>query len=132
MKNYYHILGLNRTASRREIRRATYKLGKQLHQHKSKLKERDNDRFIDVIEAYTVLYDDDTREEYHWLFDLESGKKQLREHALPFHRKTYERSSQYGIWCGENYAKQPFKTFRHDMKPLSGFGWLNIFSSIPI
>lgn len=128
MKNYYHILGLNRTASRREIRRKTYDLGKQFHPKKSKLKELDAPNFIDVIEAYTVLYDDETREIYHWLLDHDSGKKQLREPAIPSHRKIVEIASYRGIGHGREYTKQPFWIFRDDLKST---GWWNIFAIIP-
>lgn len=129
MKNYYDILGVNRNTSTKNIKRRTFELGKKLHPKKSNDKTLDSKKFIVIIEAYVVLYNDKTREVYNWLLDHNSGKSKLREQALISHLKTIEIESNRGIGIGLEYTKQPFWIFRDDMK--SSFWW-NIASSIPI
>lgn len=60
-KNYYDILGVSKTASKDEIRRAYRKLAHELHPDKQGGKA---DRFREVNEAYEALSDDTKRSQY--------------------------------------------------------------------
>jgi len=60
-KDYYKILGVNRTASKEEIKKAFRKLAHQYHPDK---KEGDEGKFKEVSEAYAVLSDEKRRSEY--------------------------------------------------------------------
>lgn len=60
-KNYYDILGVPRSASKDEIKKAFHKLAHKYHPDK---KGGDEDKFKEVSEAYKVLSDDKRRSEY--------------------------------------------------------------------
>ena len=60
-KNYYEILGVDKTASKDEIKKAFRKLAHKYHPDK---KDGDADKFKEINEAYTVLSDDQKRQQY--------------------------------------------------------------------
>lgn len=60
-KDYYHILGVNKSASKEEIKKAFYKLAHKYHPDK---KEGDEAKFKEVNEAYQVLSNDSKRSQY--------------------------------------------------------------------
>ena len=62
-RDYYEILGVSRTASADEIRRAHRKLALQHHPDRSKAKDAPQ-KFAEVQEAYEVLSDEDKRRQY--------------------------------------------------------------------
>ena len=61
MKDYYETLGVNKGASKDEIKKAFYKLAHKYHPDK---KEGDEKKFKQVNEAYQVLSDDAKRSKY--------------------------------------------------------------------
>lgn len=61
MKNYYQILGVDKSASKDEIKKAFRKLAHQYHPDK---KTGDEAKFKELNEAYQVLSDDGKREQY--------------------------------------------------------------------
>ncbi len=60
-KDYYEILGVNKNASKDEIKKAFYKLA---HKHHPDKKEGNEAKFKEVNEAYQVLSDDSKRAKY--------------------------------------------------------------------
>lgn len=60
-KNYYDILGVDKKASKDEIKKAFRKLAHQYHPDK---KDGDESKFKEVNEAYTILSDDNKRAQY--------------------------------------------------------------------
>lgn len=61
MKNYYEILGIEKTASKDDVKKAFRKLAAKYHPDK---KGGDEAKFKEVSEAYSVLGDDKKRAEY--------------------------------------------------------------------
>src|SRR3989338_6552277 len=61
MKDYYNVLGINKNASKDEIKKAFYKLAHKYHPDK---KEGNESKFKQVNEAYQVLSDDAKRSKY--------------------------------------------------------------------
>jgi len=60
-KDYYEVLGIDKKASKDDIKKAFHKLAHKYHPDK---KEGDADRFKEVSEAYSILSDDKKRAEY--------------------------------------------------------------------
>lgn len=60
-KDYYNTLGVNKGASKEEIKKAFYKLAHKYHPDK---KEGDEKKFKEVNEAYQTLSDDQKRAQY--------------------------------------------------------------------
>lgn len=61
MKDYYNTLGVSKTASKDEIKKAFRKLAHEYHPDKNK---GDDTKFKEINEAYTVLSDDQKRQQY--------------------------------------------------------------------
>ena len=59
-KNYYDVLGLDKSAKKDEIKKAFYKLASKYHPDKGG----DAEKFKEINEAYQVLSDDKKRKEY--------------------------------------------------------------------
>jgi len=62
-RDYYEILGVNKNASKAEIKKAYRKLALKYHPDKNPDKDAE-ERFKEISEAYAVLYDDDKRGMY--------------------------------------------------------------------
>ncbi|KAJ8028781.1 DnaJ-like subfamily A member 3, mitochondrial [Holothuria leucospilota] len=63
-KDFYKILGVPKTASQKEIKKAYYELAKKYHPDKNKGDETAAKKFAEVAEAYETLGDDARRQEY--------------------------------------------------------------------
>lgn len=69
-KDYYEILGVSKSASKEEIKKAFYKLAAKYHPDK---KGGDEAKFKEINEAYQVLSDDKKRKEYDTFGQTFSG-----------------------------------------------------------
>ncbi|MFY9332034.1 MAG: molecular chaperone DnaJ [Candidatus Nanopelagicales bacterium] len=63
-KDFYAVLGVSKTATADEMKKAYRKLARELHPDKNPGNKTAEDRFKEVSEAYDVLSDDKTRQEY--------------------------------------------------------------------
>lgn len=62
-RDYYEILGIDKNASKAEIKKAYRKLALKFHPDKNPDKDAE-EKFKDISEAYAVLYDDEKRNRY--------------------------------------------------------------------
>ena len=62
-KDYYDILGIDRSADKKDIKKAYRKLALKYHPDKNK-QEGAEEKFKEISEAYAVLYDDEKRKLY--------------------------------------------------------------------
>ncbi|ROT80429.1 dnaJ-like subfamily B member 9 precursor [Penaeus vannamei] len=65
-KDYYEVLGIRRSASDREIKKAFRKLAVQYHPDKNK-EPGAEEKFREIAEAYEVLSDEDKKREYDYM-----------------------------------------------------------------
>ena len=64
MKDYYKILGVEKNASKDEIKKAFRKMAHEYHPDKNKGNEEASKKFKEATEAYSVLSDDSKRKQY--------------------------------------------------------------------
>jgi molecular chaperone DnaJ len=64
MKDYYKILGVDKSASKDEIKKAFRKMAHQYHPDKTKNDAEAGQKFKEASEAYSVLSDDSKRKQY--------------------------------------------------------------------
>lgn len=84
-KDYYDLLGLDRTATDRQIKKAFRKLALQYHPDKNQEKGAE-DKFREIAEAYDVLSDEDKRKKYDMYGheDLNGGGGSTGQHGHAF------------------------------------------------
>ena len=63
MKDYYKILGVDRKATKEEIKRAYRKLALKYHPDRNK-EPNAEEKFKEIVEGYTILCDERKRKEY--------------------------------------------------------------------
>src|SRR5687767_10105072 len=63
-KDYYEILGVKKTATDDELKKAYRALAKKFHPDKNKGNKEAENKFKEISEAYAVLSDKDKREQY--------------------------------------------------------------------
>lgn len=131
MPDYYNILKLNRTATKRQIQKRTYSLGRSVHPKKASPDLIDSNGFVEIVEAYSILSNESTREIYHWILDHDSGVKVLGEQAIAKHQRKLDIESYRGRGLGYSYLKEPFWVFKDDFGSSKWWSWWEIFSYFP-
>lgn len=63
-RDYYQVLGVDRNASKEEIRKAYYKLAMKYHPDHNPGDKQAEEKFLEASEAYQALYDENTRKRY--------------------------------------------------------------------
>merc|ERR1712062_575117 len=64
--DYYKSLGINRSATKNEIKKAYFQLAKRHHPDVNTGNPSAKQKFQEIAEAYTVLSDDAKRKHYDW------------------------------------------------------------------
>jgi DnaJ-class molecular chaperone len=64
MKDYYKTLGVEKTASKDDLKKAFYKLAHKYHPDKNKSSDEASKKFKEASEAYAILSDDTKRAQY--------------------------------------------------------------------
>ena len=83
-KDYYQTLGVSKTASQDEIRKAFRKLARQHHPDVAKDKKAAESKFKEINEAYEVLGDPDKRRKYDELGANWRMYEQAQQQGQPF------------------------------------------------
>ncbi|KAL3901545.1 MAG: hypothetical protein SGCHY_000529 [Lobulomycetales sp.] len=64
-EDYYKLLGVKRSATKKEIKKAYRDMSRRLHPDKNKDDPKANEKFAQLAEAYQVLTDDKKRRIYN-------------------------------------------------------------------
>ena len=63
-KDYYQVLGLDKSATKGDIKKAYHKITVIVHPDKNRNSKESKEKFIDLAAAYELLHDDETRQDY--------------------------------------------------------------------
>lgn len=112
----YEILQVDPTSSTEEIKSSYYRLAKQLHPDKNRLKQSSSSSFNQVLEAYKILSDPEKRRDYDMLNkESSAGKKDdwvyewLEKQVAKTEQEWIERRKQYvreGLHCKQQQQQQ--------------------------
>jgi curved DNA-binding protein len=81
MKDYYHVLGVQKNATVDEIKKAYRKLALQYHPDRNKGDKAAEERFKEINEAYAVLSDQEKRRQYD-MFGAEGFRKRYSQEDI--------------------------------------------------
>jgi DnaJ-class molecular chaperone len=130
--NYYKILGLEPIASKEEIKKAYRKLALEFHPDRNKSPNA-HEKFIEINEAYLILYDDEARQKYDIEFKLhfevrqpennqdfeysQASEEQFYTESNSFEEESKFRDDNLNDWSskaksqGAEYARMAFEDF---------------------
>ncbi|KAJ8323757.1 hypothetical protein BDV3_001773 [Batrachochytrium dendrobatidis] len=77
--DYYSILGVSRSASKKEIKKAYRSLSKKYHPDKNPGNKEAEDKFVELAKAYEIIIDDEKRRVYD-----QYGEDGLKENSQQF------------------------------------------------
>ena len=90
--DYYKTLGLQSTAKKEYIKKAYRKLVLEFHPDRNKSPNA-HEKFIEINEAYLLLYDDEARQKYDREYNYHFSQHKEQEGANYVHSKEmYERT----------------------------------------
>ncbi|KAJ3130040.1 DnaJ- protein scj1 [Nowakowskiella sp. JEL0407] len=90
-KDYYKVLGVGRSATKRQIKKSYKELSKKYHPDKNKGDKSAEEKFIELAQAYEVLTDDEKRRIYD-----QYGEEGLNNQGQKFH-DPFDIFSQFGF-----------------------------------
>ncbi|OGO07090.1 MAG: hypothetical protein A2Z76_02530 [Chloroflexi bacterium RBG_13_56_8b] len=115
-KNYYNILGVNRSATEREIKQAYRKLARQHHPDVNPGDKSAEEKFKRINEAYEVLSDEKKRRKYDKYGDQWQHADQFEQQARQQPGWNFQRGSGGRVYFREEEAGSIFDDL------LRGFG----------
>ncbi|UJR37234.1 hypothetical protein I4U23_029943 [Adineta vaga] len=127
-KNYYELLGVERTATQKEIKQAFFKLSKEYHPDSNSTDKSLHNKFVKINEAFSILSKQSSRITYDQSFTSISRSS---HHSYPRQssssdwsntnfgsRSAYERRSTRNDynWGAPHYDKSFYEMFRRRME----------------
>ncbi|KAL0993442.1 hypothetical protein UPYG_G00107940 [Umbra pygmaea] len=116
-QDFYTVLGVPRTATQKEIKKAYYQMAKKYHPDTNKEDPKAKEKFAQLAEAYEVLSDEVKRKQYdtYGAAGFEAGQSG---------------GGQQHYWSGQTSNVNPEELFRKIFGEFSGSGGFGDFNAI--
>lgn len=112
-KDYYKLLGISKTATKDEIKKAYRNLARKYHPDHNPDNKEAEEKFKEIQEAHEVLSDDEKRKAYDMFGSAE---------FQPGGRTTWRRAGEQPGGYEYNYSSNDFPGFEDIFKDIFGFG----------
>ena len=132
-ENYYRTLGVNKNASKDEIKKAFRKLAMKYHPDKNKDNKEAEEKFKKINEAYAVLSNDEKRKQYD-MFGAEGFSKRFSREDIfrGFDFNGIFKEFGIGDMFGRNFSSDVFGGGRRSRgRSSSSFGFQDPFAGGP-
>ncbi|XP_068606575.1 dnaJ heat shock protein family (Hsp40) member A3a [Brachionichthys hirsutus] len=115
-QDFYHVLGVSRTATQKEIKKAYYQMAKKYHPDTNKDDPQSKEKFAQLAEAYEVLSDEGKRKQYdaYGSAGFDAGQARGGQH----------------YWSGQTSSVDPEELFRKIFGEFSGGRGYGDFSAM--
>ncbi len=120
--DYYKILGVDKNASEKDIKKAYRKLARKYHPDLNPNDKESEKRFKEINEAYEVLGNKENREKYdkygeHWQHadEIEKQKAQQKQYQQTYGSRGFDDFSGFGGFGGGGYDESDFSDFFQSM-----------------
>lgn len=95
-RDYYEILGIAKTSSSNDIKKAYRKLAKEFHPDKNPNNKEAEEKFKEISEAYEVLSDKDKKQKYDKFGHTDGNQMSYTEDIFNQFRHHFSRPMRYG------------------------------------
>ncbi|HJM82407.1 MAG TPA: DnaJ C-terminal domain-containing protein [Nitrospinota bacterium] len=137
-KDYYEILGVGRSASETEIKKAYRRLAKKYHPDKNPEDKTAEIKFKSISEAYAVLSDSDKRAQYD-RFGHDSFRQRFSQEDIFGNSNLGDILREFGIgeesfgqfFTGQQTGRGGARGFRFDASPGGGFSFDQTYGGGP-
>jgi curved DNA-binding protein CbpA len=114
-RDYYQVLGVPKSASAPEIKKAYRKLAQQFHPDANPGNKDAEDRFKEISSAYDVVGDEEKRKSYDQVREMAASGygrrlRRSRRRAVRDRRLRHRRSVARFRWCGRPRTSAPTAT----------------------
>ena len=126
--NHYKVLGVSNTASQADIRKSFRYLALKYHPDKNKNSEESKQKFMQIVEAYKVLSDEQARKNYD--IATNTNKYANNYENVPYSSYDYDPASRRSTLTSNSYGIYSYADIkrRYIQNPIYGSG--NSSSSI--
>ncbi len=111
MKNYYKILGVSESSNKDEIKKAFRNLAKKYHPDKNKDNPDAIEMFQQINEAYEILSNESSREEYDKKLNQNSSNRQKNESKNNSEKSQAKTKENFNKGDALNDLNQYFESF---------------------
>jgi curved DNA-binding protein len=133
-KNYYKTLGINKGASKEEIKRAFRKMARKYHPDVNPDEPKSGEKFKKINEAYSILSDDKKREMYDKFGVVEGDPSSYQQYARsPGGAQAYrgpDGTTYYYSTSGSSGGFDFSEIFGNHKNSTSGFGGFDFFNDL--
>lgn len=121
MKNYYEILGVSKEADKNEIKKVYRILAKKYHPDKNKDDSEAIKKFQEISEAYGVIGDEKSREDYDKKLESFNNTRKNESKGFSNNRKGYSKNTDTKKSKSQSMSEEKFEDLNSYFQSFFGF-----------